>query len=85
MNYEVVFHPDVARRLSHLTEAPRATVTAAIDDLARDANSTGSEVVRTWVQGERGTRFSVQLSYDHESRAMHVLSLRAEHSPSQDA
>lgn len=76
MNYEVVFHPDVARRLSSLTEAPRATVTAALDDLARDANSTGNEVVRTWVQGGRGTRFSVQLAYDHESRSMHVLSLR---------
>lgn len=79
MSYAVVCHPDVARRLCSLTQAPRATVTAALDDLARQADGTGGpgdETVGTWVSGVPGTRFRVQLAYDHAVGAMYVLSLR---------
>ncbi|MDQ3262170.1 MAG: hypothetical protein M3Y59_00705 [Myxococcota bacterium] len=79
MNYELVLHPDVSRRLQTLTRAPRESVTAALGDLARECNEASepeTQLVGTWVTGSAGARFRVQLSFDHEARAMRVLSLR---------
>ena len=78
MNYELQLHPDVTRRLQSLTREPRESVTAALGELARDGSadaSTDSDLVATWVRGASGERFRVQVAFDHDARAMHVLSL----------